>query len=319
MKSIVFIALLVAYVLADGELASMINQQGLSWEAEENHMTRMNRNKAKSMMGTIMPKYTRYTEDEMNTITKFEQDNANDLPEEFDARDKWPKCIHPVRNQEHCGSCWAFAASEAASDRFCIASNGTIDVVLSPQDMVSCSWLNFGCQGGMIANAWIYLWLTGVAPDSCVPYTAGNGTVESCPSNCKDKLTDSVSNRKFHMKYVYPVGTWFNFWNRERLIQKEILSGGSVEAGFTVYEDFLHYKTGVYKYTTGSMLGGHAIKIVGWGVDSKTGLKYWTVVNSWSESWGEKGTFKIQRGTNECGIEGNVMSGVPNVASAPKL
>jgi len=296
----------------------MINQKGLSWKAEENHMTTMDRNKAKGMMGTILPKYTRYSDEEMATIHKYEAENANDLPTEFDARVKWPKCILPIRDQQHCGSCWAFAAAEAASDRFCIASNGSIAIPLSPQDMVSCSWLNMGCNGGMIANAWVYLWVTGITPDSCIPYTAGAGDVESCPTTCKDKASESVKSEKFHMKYVYPVGTWFNFWNRERLIQKELINGGSVEAGFTVYEDFLHYKSGVYKYTTGSMLGGHAVKIIGWGVD-ETGLKYWTIANSWSEKWGEKGTFRIARGTNECGIESNVMSGVPNVASAPKL
>ena len=33
---------------------------------------------------------------------------------------------------------WGFGASEALSDRFCIASGGSIDVVLSPEDMVAC-------------------------------------------------------------------------------------------------------------------------------------------------------------------------------------
>lgn len=55
-----------------------------------------------------------------------------DVPTAFDSRKQWPKCIHPIRNQEHCGSCWAFSGSEVLSDRLCIASNGTIDVVLSP-------------------------------------------------------------------------------------------------------------------------------------------------------------------------------------------
>ena len=43
-----------------------------------------------------------------------------DLPTNFDAREKWPKYILPVRDQGRCGSCWAFGAAEALSDRIAI-------------------------------------------------------------------------------------------------------------------------------------------------------------------------------------------------------
>ena len=66
-------------------------------------------------------------------------------------------------------------------------------------------------------------------------------------------------------------------------------------AAFTVYEDFVNYKSGVYKHVSGSALGGHAVKIIGWGED------HWLVMNSWNETWGDNGTFKIAFG--ECGID----------------
>nr|1SP4_A Chain A, Cathepsin B [Bos taurus] len=48
------------------------------------------------------------------------------LPESFDAREQWPNCptIKEIRDQGSCGSCWAFGAVEAISDRICIHSNG---------------------------------------------------------------------------------------------------------------------------------------------------------------------------------------------------
>lgn len=44
------------------------------------------------------------------------------------------------------------------------------------------------------------------------------------------------------------------------------MTNGPVEASFTVYEDFLSYTSGVYVHTSGAAVGGHAIKILGWGV-----------------------------------------------------
>lgn len=42
----------------------------------------------------------------------------------------------------------------------------------------------------------------------------------------------------------------------------EIYEHGSVEAAFTVYEDFIYYKEGVYQHVTGAKLGGHAIMLI---------------------------------------------------------
>uniref|UniRef100_A0A1I7WE26 Pept_C1 domain-containing protein n=1 Tax=Heterorhabditis bacteriophora TaxID=37862 RepID=A0A1I7WE26_HETBA len=74
----------------------------------------------------------------------------------------------------------------------------------------------------------------------------------------------------------------------EDAIQKgEFCKHGPVEAAYTVYEDFYKYKKGIYVHTAGDVLGGHAVKIVGWGVENK--VPYWIVANSWSSDWGENG------------------------------
>ena len=63
-----------------------------------------------------------------------------------------------------------------------------------------------------------------------------------------------------------------------------ILSGGPVETAFTVYSDFELYTHGIYKHVSGEAAGGHAVRMVGWGVDN--GVKYWKIANSWNPQLG---------------------------------
>merc|ERR1712151_622680 len=71
---------------------------------------------------------------------------ANDsIPASFDATTQWAGLIQPIRNQERCGSCWTFSASEVLGDRVAIASSKP-SPVLSPEDMVSCDKSDDGCS-----------------------------------------------------------------------------------------------------------------------------------------------------------------------------
>ncbi len=73
----------------------------------------------------------------------------------------------------------------------------------------------------------------------------------------------------------------------------------------------MNYKGGVYRKTAGAkMLGGHAVKIIGWGKEDTTNTEYWIVSNSWGTTWGEDGNFRSAFG--ECGIE-NCIAGDPQL------
>ena len=76
------------------------------------------------------------------------------------------------------------------------------------------------------------------------------------------------------------------------------------------YADFEDYVSGVYQPNTTEVIGGHAVRIVGWGTDG--GVKYWKVANSWNPFWGEDGYFRIVRGTNEGGLEQNAVAAAAN-------
>jgi len=241
-------------------------------------------------------------------VTVFDYEGeANDIPANFDARDQWPGCIHPIRDQGHCGSCWAFAASEVLSDRFCIASDSKINLVLSPQHLVSCNNLNFGCNGGNPYFSWLFITGTGLVTDSCLPYQSYDGKSPKCKefTQCHDGQPKTFYKGKKGSTAILA---------NAKSIQENMLKYGPVEAGFSVYEDFLQYKSGIYKHTSGSLLGGHAVKIIGWGKEESSGTNYWIVANSWNTTWGEEGFFKIAFG--QCGIDKACTAAQADVTSA---
>ena len=43
----------------------------------------------------------------------------------------------------------------------------------------------------------------------------------------------------------------------------------------------------MYKRHSLMPLGGHAVRIIGWGVENK--VPYWLVANSWNTDWGDNG------------------------------
>jgi len=276
-------------------------------------------------------------------LEEFTHDENELAPESFDSEQNWPHCakiIGDIRDQSNCGCCWAFGGAEAASDRMCIATNATLMLPLSAQDV--CFNSNFdGCDGGQINTPWSFIKRSGAVtggqykgtgpfgsglcssfslphchhhgPQGSDPYPAegqpGCPSQSSprgpskCDSDAKSPHSDFASD-----KYTY-VGQTISA-SGEANIQKAIMSGGPVETAFTVYSDFENYAGGIYHHVSGSMAGGHAVKMVGWGVEN--GQKYWKVANSWNPYWGEKGYFRIRRGNNEGGIEDGVVASSPS-------
>ena len=71
------------------------------------------------------------------------------LPESWDWRQvNGVNYVSDVRNQGSCGSCYAFSSMGMLEARIKILTNNTVSPVLSTQDVVSCSKLSPGCEGG---------------------------------------------------------------------------------------------------------------------------------------------------------------------------
>lgn len=92
----------------------------------------------------------------------------------------------------------------------------------------------------------------------------------------------------------------------------EIGSRGPIGCGLCVTPGFLNYNGGVFKDTTGCTELDHEISIAGYGTD-EDGTDYWVGRNSWGTYWGEKGWFRLERGTNNLGIEQSCVWGTPKL------
>ena len=77
---------------------------------------------------------------------------------------------------------------------------------------------------------------------------------------------------------------------------------------FSIFVYLVYLIQGVYKTHSKNELGGHAIRILGWGKEN--GVPYWLVANSWNTDWGDNGYIKILRGSDECGIESEISAGI---------
>ncbi|KAH7818355.1 putative cathepsin B [Monocercomonoides exilis] len=237
-----------------------------------------------------------------------------DLPSEYDCQQEYPQCttIDHVYDQGYCGSCWAMSTFESLQDRFCIHSNGSMTPLLSAQHLVSCGPCN-GCFGGWPTTAFSFIQKNGLTTEECIPYQMGichhhpcdYWKTPKCNRTCYPNTKVPIDKEKYYVKSQARIGS------NEESIRTEIMNNGPVTGVFTVYEDFMTYKSGVYHHVSGKQLGLHAIKIVGWGEEN--GEKYWKVVNSWNTDFGMEGVFFIKRGRNECGIESNIVSGMPRI------
>jgi cathepsin B len=207
------------------------------------------------------------------------------IPTNFDIRTKYGSCIHPIRNQGACGSCWAHTTSEVMSDRFCISSGGAINVVLAPQYLVSCDTYDSGCEGGFGPTSFKFVLETGIVTEACCPYKAVDST---CPTTCTDGTAITSANLyKCAPNSVYQA-------NDADSIKIELMQNGPMYCRFDVYTDFKEYKSGIYYVTSKSFLGGHAVKLLGWGREN--GIEFWVLQNSWGDGWGENGNFRIKVG-----------------------
>jgi cathepsin F len=213
------------------------------------------------------------------------QETAQALPKSFDWRPKG--AVTKVKNQEQCGSCWAFSATEGVESAYFLAKKKLI--VLSPQQIVSCDTNDDGCNGGDLPTAFQYVQQNGLETDAAYPYTSGGGDSGTCDYTPSDVVVQ-ISG----FEYATQSGN-------ETAMQVALQSHGPLSICVDA-ETWQYYESGVITHGCGDSLD-HCVQIVGWSqTTDSTPIPYWIIRNSWGTDWGLSGYLWVERGKDECGV-----------------
>uniref|UniRef100_A0A146KXP4 Gut-specific cysteine proteinase n=1 Tax=Lygus hesperus TaxID=30085 RepID=A0A146KXP4_LYGHE len=218
------------------------------------------------------------------------------LPISYDWRSSHGRCVDSPFDSGNCEASWAIAAASAATDRSCMEGSPGF----TPTRVLSCCGkCGVGCYGGYPWMALQFLTKQGSSTPTCQPMEALETThIRSLTPFCPLRYCQNLNQDYTH---VFTKGAYL-----VRNIDNEIFTNGPVVAYIDLHDEFLDYSGGVYEAKNEQPIGKLTVKLLGWGIEN--GKRFWIGENSWGTEWGEKGYFRIRRGTNTASIERNVMA-----------
>jgi cathepsin C len=256
----------------------------------------------------------------MEEKAKVTEEDLAEFPKHFDWRtEDGGNYMTEVISQGSCGSCYAIAATDMISIRLRIMTKGKDQTKVSAQNVVSCSDYNQGCEGGYPFLVGKFGRDIGYVPEYCQTYS---GADDPCKINCEGKPM-----KVYHTsKYGY-IGGYYGACN-EKHMMKELMDNGPIVVALNAPSDLFYYSGGVYSFKDTNKANfdinglsrwektNHAVLAVGWG-EEKDGKKYWIIKNSWGDSWGEEGYFKLDKGNDEVAAESMAVAAYPMLPKQP--
>ena len=235
----------------------------------------------------------------VSNINPTKVKNKNDAPISYDWRDYG--IVSPVKDQGVCSAAYILSALGNLEGLY--AKEKGIIKAFSIQMLIDCDTLDSGCNGGSMVN--VFNWLKkngGIMFEADYPYTGRKSTCKSSSSKYADmKITGYIK-----------LGDSFDSYSPadEDEMKEFLYENGPLSIAINA-DPLQMYSSGILDLPSSKCPSSginHAVLLVGYGVDSNSGLNYWIVKNSWGKSWGESGYFRIRRGNGTCGVNCYVLS-----------
>jgi cathepsin L len=220
----------------------------------------------------------------------------SELPKDVDWRKHEPNVVTSVKDQGHCGSCWAFATAAVLESQVALKSGLLFD--FSPQQIAMCSpnpdncGGSGGCNGATSEIAFDYLVESGIMEEYVMGYNAYFGENVACATT--DEMIPKATITGFtHLPT-----------NNYTALMNSVAQVGPIS--ISVDADTFHsYESGIFDGCNQEQPNiNHAVTLVGYGEEE--GEKYWLVRNSWSASYGEAGYIRVKRSDDDdelCGMD----------------
>lgn len=187
--------------------------------------------------------------------------------------------LTPVKNQGGCGSCWAFAGTEAIESNVFIETGRLF--TLAPQQYVDCVTNSDDCGGSGGCE--------GATPDLLFEYATKNGAYNETqyPYQGQDNTCKNLTSP------VAIIGGWADVSSNDPVALQQAVVNGPVTVGVAA-ASWGAYGGGVLQFEDCDADIDHAVLLVGYGTDPEQG-DYWKIQNSWGPGWGENGFIRLAR------------------------